>query len=401
MRRQPLKLLLATFCIAAILCSCSSSLIAPKAEVTVTEPVQSEDSVIENLERPEEKRTSFVGVGDNIVYYGTVRDAKSKAVSGGREYNFKPIYSDVASIIESADIAFVNQETLMCGEGFALDYYPTFNGPQDMGYDLIELGFDVVNIATNHMADKGGSGLERTIEFWKARDEVLMIGGYDDSADYDNIRIYESNGIKIAFLAYTYGTNGITIASSYDVKVPYLNEADITRQVNAAKRVSDIVIVSAHWGEENSFTPNAEQKKYAKLMADLGVGAVIGHHPHVIQPIEWIEGKSGNKMLCVYSLGNFMAEMAADYNMVGGIISFDIAKIGEAEARVDNVSFIPTMFDFTTKFYDNHIYLLEDYTEAQASEHGIRYYGKKTSLNKLRSYVTSTIDAEFLPDSFG
>lgn len=379
---------------------CNKAPSDPPAEQAMSpEATETPADTLEKAEAPESKTVSFIGAGDNIVYYGTVRDAQSMAVSGGRKYNFKPIYSDVQNMIEEADIAFINQETLMCGEGYELDYYPTFNGPQDMGHDLVELGFDVINIATNHMADKGGAGLEKTIEFWKARENILMIGGYSDKTDFDNIRVYEKNGIRIAFLAYTYSTNGITVSSKYSVVVPYLDKEDITRQVTAAKEVSDIVIVSAHWGDENSFTPNDEQKEYAKLMADLGVGAIIGHHPHVLQPIEWITGSGGNRMLCVYSLGNFMAEMAADYNMVGGLIKFDITQLGGARATVENVSFVPTVFDFSTTFYNNHIYLLENYTEEQAAGHGIRYYKKSTTLSKLRSYVTNTISPEFLPEA--
>lgn len=193
----------------------------------------------------------------------------------------------------------------MTGDGYELSYYPMFNSPQDVGYDLQELGFDVVGIANNHMLDKGAKGLEKTIAFWKNMEGVLLIGGYDSREDYDTVRVLEKNGIKIAFLAYTYGTNGLTKAASSPVVIPYINEDDITRQVAAAKNAADAVIVSVHWGDEGSFKPNDAQKRTAQLFADCGVTAIIGHHPHVIQPVEWITGKNGNKTLCVYSLGNF------------------------------------------------------------------------------------------------
>ncbi len=342
-------------------------------------------------------KLSFVGAGDNIVYFGNVRDAASLAVSGGRKYNFKPTYGNVANIIADADIAFINQETLMCGDGYDFTYYPMFNGPQDMGNDLEELGFDVVNIATNHMLDKGAAGLGATISFWKSM-KPLMIGGYENEDDFNNIRIYEKSGVRIAFLAFTFSTNGITKASSSDIVIPYLDEARITAQVTAAKEVSDFVIVSAHWGQENVFTPNDEQKTYAKLMADLGIDAVIGHHPHVIQPIEWIDGKDGNHMLCVYSLGNFMAEMAFDYNLVGGFVTFDITKKNDDHATLDNVRFVPTVFHYPSNFYNNKIYLMENYTDALASSHGISFYGNRTTLARLKKYVTDTISPDYLPD---
>lgn len=137
------------------------------------------------------------------------------------------------------------------------------------------------------------------------------------------------------------------------------------------------------------------------MFSDYGADVILGHHPHVIQPVEWIEGKEGNKTLCVYSLGNFMAEQAYDYNMVGGIISFDIVQIAKEKPTIENVVFIPTVFDFDKRtFYNNHVYLMENYTEEQAKNHGIRYYNRTTTLAKLQKYVTNTISDEFLPESF-
>lgn len=347
----------------------------------------------------EYKKLSFLGAGDNIVYYGTVRDAESMSVAGGRQYNFKPIYQDVAHLIESADIAFINQETLMCGNGYAFSYYPGFNGPQDMGYDLVELGFDIVSIANNHMLDKGSAGLELNIDFWE-KQPVTFIGGYRNEADYNNIRVHEKDGIKIALLAYTEWTNGIYPTRGYETHVPYLDEADIEGQVSAAKEKADLVFVVVHWGQEGVFKPNDYQKKYAKKFADAGVDVIIGSHPHVVQPVEWVEGKEGNKTLCYYSLGNFMAEQAYAYNMVGGMCSFDIVQVNGGKPEIQNAKFIPTVFDWGAAFYNNRVYLLEEYTAQQAANHGIGAYGRYTSLAQLRGYISSTIKDEFLTDSY-
>ncbi|MBP3580726.1 MAG: CapA family protein [Clostridia bacterium] len=345
-----------------------------------------------------EYRTSFIGCGDNIIY-GT-KDARSKAIPGGRELNYKPHYAPVAHIIENADIAFINQETVMCGEGYQLSFYPLFNSPQDVGYDLVELGFDVVNIATNHMLDKGAKGLLKTIEFWKSLD-TLMIGGYENKEDFDNIRVLEKDGLKIAFLAYTYGTNGLTKDPYSNVIIPYINDEDIIRQTALAKQKADLVFVSVHWGVEGAFTPNSEQIRVAQLFADNGVDVILGHHPHVIQPVEWLEGKDGNKTLCVYSLGNFMAEQDYDYNMVGGIITFDIVHSTAFKPYIDNVIFVPTVFHFTSNFMTNEVYRMEDYTPQLASVHGVKlYYGHKLTYDGLLKYATDTIDEQFLPDFF-
>ena len=178
-------------------------------------------------------------------------------------------------------------------------------------------------------------------------------------------------------------------------------DEDIIRQTKAAHEQADFVMVSIHWGYEGAFTPSAEQKRLAQLMADCGVDAIIGHHPHVLQPVEWIIGKDGNKTLCVYSLGNFMAEQAYAYNMVGGIISFDIVQMGNNHPYLENVVFNPTVFHFPSSFFDNTIYLMEDYTPELASVHGVKHaYRHELSYKQLLNYATDTIDSEFLPEFF-
>lgn len=369
-----------------------------QTSVDSTEEESTEESQIETdvVIQDTPKRITFVGAGDNIIYYGNVRDAAFQGKNSQKEYDFMPSYTDIADIVKKADIAFINQETLMCGEGYAFSYYPYFNGPQEVGKTLVELGFDIVNIANNHMLDKGANGLLATIDFWNSQDTV-MIGGYYNYEDYQNFKIYEEQGIKIALLTYTYGTNGLVLPTGSELYIPYIDYTEIQKQVEAAHQQCDMVMVSMHWGDEYSQKANNDQMRLAQYMADWGVDAIIGHHPHVLQPIEWLEGVNGNKCLCVYSLGNIMAEMEYDINMVGGLITFDIVSSFENGISIENVVFIPTVFDFTTSFYNNHIYLMENYTEEMALSHGIRSYGNSTTLSKLKSYVTNVIDASFLP----
>lgn len=351
-------------------------------------------------QQPVTERVSFVGCGDNIIYAGNIKDAEYNAIEGGRQYNFKPTFENVAAKINEADISFINQETLMCGEDYGITFYPTFNSPQDLGYDLVDLGFDVVGIANNHMLDKGSAGLAETIKFWKNQD-VLMIGGYEDEADYNNIRVMEKNGIKIAFVSYTYGTNGITKNPASPLVIPYIEDQVIISQIEAAKSVSDFIMVSVHWGNEDQFMYNEEQKRVSQLMADYGADAIIGHHPHVIQPIEWLTGREGNKTLCVYSLGNFAAEQAYQYNMVGGMIEFDIVQIDDGKPYLENVIFNPTVFHFNKNLMSNRIYYLKDYTPDLANQHAVKtFFGHSFSYDKLYEYVNDTIPAEFLPEEY-
>lgn len=351
----------------------------------------------QNVTEPVSQKISFLAAGDNIVYLGNVVEAAKYSETGGRVYNFKNQYKAVTSLISKADIAFINQETLMAGDDYKFSYYPRFNGPRDMGYDLVDSGFDIINIANNHMLDMGEDGLQKTIEFWRNETSAFILGDYLGSNEYDNIKIYVKQGIKIAFLSYTYGTNGLSSISS-DIVIPYLNEETVIRQISAARAAADLVFVSIHWGDENSFVPNSNQIYYAQLICDLGADVIIGHHPHVIQPVVWLEGTDGHKMLCAYSLGNFAAEMANDYNMVGGFLTFDIISENGEQPYISEPLFIPTVYYYNMSFRNNRVYLMKDFTEELASGHGIGYYGNTTTLVKLKSYVTDTINAEFLPD---
>ena len=319
------------------------------------------------------------------------------------------MYENIRAQISQADLAFINQETLMAGASFGYSGYPTFNSPQQLGYDLCEIGFDVVSIANNHMADKGAAGLEATITFWKSLSEqITMIGGYMNQADYDTPRVIEKNGIKIAFLAYTYGSNGLSIYNTQAI-LPYLSEETVRRQVTTAKEVADVVIVSAHWGDDNGQPINEKQRSFSQLFADLGVDVILGHHPHLIQPIAWLNGSDGHRTLCFYSLGNLLSEMDAAKNMVGGIASFDIVLQGQ-HVQIENVLFTPTVFFFNARYRDTKLYYMEDCTETLLQKHWCAVsakgrftpYGSFTepvTLAKLTDYTKQIIPAAFLPQS--
>lgn len=371
---------------------------------------------------PLTKTISFLAAGDNIVHMSVYTDAMTRAQavaasSGGSasvgKYYFDEMYKNIAPLVKAADIAFVNQEGPIAGESFGISGHPNFNAPNEAGDALVNLGFDIVNIANNHMLDMDtiyrGTGLLNSINYWKTKD-VMLIGGYLNKEDYETIRVYEQDGVKIAFLSYTYGVNsGLKLNSgSPELVIPYTNDEDIVRQIAAAKEQAELVFVSMHWGDENTFTPTAEQKRLAKLIADCGADVIIGHHSHTIQPIEWIEGSHGNKTLCIYSLGNFISTQLYSYNMVEALVTFDIIKEGDAKAYIANPIMHPVVCHYNAdpNTLDEQelpyrsgveLYLMEDYTEDLAQAHGAQLYGAFTT-ETLRKYVTDNISPEFLPD---
>ena len=175
---------------------------------------------------PPDARVSFLACGDNIIHSNVYEDALDRG--GGTSYEFIHMYDDVADIIASADLAYINQEGPMGSEKYGYSGYPNFNGPQEMGDALVDLGFNIVNIANNHMLDKWESGFLDTAAYWKTKDATL-IGAYLNKADYDDIRVVEKNGIKIALLSYTYGTNGMVLNKGSETVIPLIVEEDIRR----------------------------------------------------------------------------------------------------------------------------------------------------------------------------
>lgn len=358
-------------------------------------------SEISSLNEPaiEEKRVSFIGTGDNLIHNVIFEEAQLEEGM----FDFKPMFENVADEIEVADLAFINQETLIGGDDFGFSGYPAFNTPSNMADDLNELGFDLVNGASNHSLDKGRQGVVNTLEIWNKQKNMVFTGVFDSQEERDAIPIIEREGVNFSFLAYTYSTNGIEPDVTY--RLNYFDEALIIQDIERAKEVSDFVIVSAHWGDEHMLEPNEFQKKYAQLFADLEVDAVIGTHPHVIQPVEWVEGKNGNQTLVVYSLGNFLSAMSTgtENNMLGGMISFDFV-LTEEEKTIENVKWDATVMHYTGKKNDAEdsrkdfrIYQLDEYTKELGSQHSLNsFQGNQLSKESLQRTTETVIDAKFL-----
>jgi len=282
----------------------------------------------------------------------------------------------------------------MAGEAYGYSGWPSFNSPQQLGKDLAELGFDLVNIANNHMIDKGSDGLVSTVEFWLTQPVTLLGAAYDPTPV-----MIERDGIRIGFLSYTEHTNGIRQKADAAIKAPYIDDQRILDDIRSLQeRDADMIIASIHWGEENTYTPNAEQKRLAKLMADHGVAVILGHHSHCLQPIEWIEGAGGGRTLCFYSLGNCISGMARETNQLGGVFTFSIRSDGMGGLTVEDPMITPTVFFYNMSHFDTKLYWLEDFTEELAAKHGVFSHGNSMTAAGLVQIVRNVIDPQFLPD---
>ncbi len=350
-----------------------------------------------------EVRIKFLAAGDNIIHENVYTDAKARA-KDGQKYNFTDMYAGIADMVKSADLAFINQETPICGDEMTVSGYPNFNTPEAAGDALIELGFDIINMANNHMLDKKEAGYRNSLDYWHAREsKVTMLGGYYDKADYENIRVVEKNGVSIAFISYTYSTNGMYLPAGSTMYIPYINEAEIVRMTKKADTLADLVFVVMHWGEENYFTLSSSQKSLANAITEAGADVILGMHPHVIQNMEWKTATDGSKTLVIYSLGNLISTQYDNMNLVGGIVTFDIVKDKSGSITIENPIYNPTVTHYNKQRLGLQVYLMKDYTEELVALHGCPNYGQTAdrkiwTMDKIRGFAKNNVSAEFLPD---
>ena len=279
-------------------------------------------------------KASMVMVGDNLIHSSIYKDASDGA--GG--YDFTKMYSIVKPLIKNYDIAYYNQETVLGGKELGVSDYPTFNSPQEVGDAMIDAGFNLVSLASNHTMDSGEKAVLASRSYWDTKTDVLAVGSYASLEDRDRVRIVEKNHITYTMLNYTYGTNGISVPSGKEYLVnvwPVMGnnpDSDIFYQkykeqvkqdIDSVRDKVDVLMVAMHWGIEYENAPNKYQEDMASFLASLGVDIVIGTHPHVVQPVTWI----GNTLV-IYSLGNFLSahEVVNMRNRVGLMVMLDIYK---------------------------------------------------------------------------
>lgn len=352
-------------------------------------PESDESKVEEPIEEViEDQVVDFVAVGDNLIHGAIYYDSEVRH----QGYEFNELYDAIQPYVQAADVAYINQETILGGTQLGLSHYPMFNSPQEIGVALANAGFDWIACSSNHSMDKFEAGIISSENFWEQYPEIVTTGLNRSEEERHQDKFIERNGVKFGVLGYTYGTNGIPLPEGKDYLVNVYSEERIREDVEALKGKCDAILVSMHWGVEYSTVPSDEQRYFAQLLADLGVAVVIGEHPHVIQPMEWIEGEAGNQTLVIYSLGNFMSAQDGVLNMLGGMASWSIRKSGETgEIHVENVKFYPTVTHFEPVFTKFKAYLLKDYTDELAAQHGLNGYEGQTMTRQLLIDMTHEI----------
>lgn len=318
--------------------------------------------------KPVIKQVTLLAVGDDLIHTEVVQSGKQKDGT----YNYDHLFSILKNDITAADIAIINQETILGGDDFAYSGYPTFNSPTEIGDAIRKAGFDVVLQASNHTLDKGLKGVENTIAYWKQFPEITVLGINELEEQRAKIPIVEKNGIKIALLNYTYGLNGNKVPTGKSYLVDLIDKPKMAEDIKKAKELADFVIVFPHWGIEYQYEASKDQLDLAQFFYDQGVDLVIGTHPHVIEPIEWIETKEDHRMLVYYSLGNYVSYQREAPRMLGGMANITITK-DDGGTYISDCGITPIVTHYENGPADYHygVYKLSDYTEALASIHGV------------------------------
>lgn len=348
---------------------------SPSGQATSAADAGASDSVFSADEKnekakEEEKLTGestahLICVGDNLIHDNIYNEALS--AGGGKEYDFDAMYELAEPYIERADVAILNQETLV-NDAFEPQSYPVFSTPTAVGDKAVELGFNVISMCNNHVLDKGTEGLISSLDYWDSKN-VVHYGAYRSTEDSEDIRTFEANGITFAFLGYMEHTNGITLDSDSG-KVVYLSQEDvIKRQIEEADEIADVVVVSCHYGTEVVHDLNTQQTELTPKLVEWGADLIIGTQAHCVSTCGYLDKPDGGQAFVYYGLGNFFHTMYDRHSAAGIMGDMDVVKDNATgEVTFENVKAIPFISHFEADYYDGPWYNCKVYPYAQYTD---------------------------------
>ena len=361
--------------------------------VLIVNKINKKDKEVNNKEiiasKEEKYKLSLIMAGDMLVHDKIYNEARKNANNNG--YDFKPMLTYIKDIVKDYDLAYYNEEVVLGGSSIGLSSYPAFNSPYEVGLDMIDAGFNMVSLATNHTLDRGIKAIENSLDFWNSTD-VYTAGSYKTMEERNNIKIKEKNNITYAMLNYTYGTNGIKRPNGYESYVniwdmsnknSYEEYKNVVKQdIENIRNKVDVLIVAMHFGEEYNFNTTWYQEDSSNFLSSLGVDIIIGTHSHVLGPIKWI-----NNTLVIYSLGNFLSahEVLNLSNRIGLLSSIDIVK--EVKDNNTTIKLENLNNDLIYTYHNNY----KDFKVIPFSNSDINKYLDNASsiYDKYSKYVTS------------
>jgi poly-gamma-glutamate capsule biosynthesis protein CapA/YwtB (metallophosphatase superfamily) len=314
------------------------------------------------------------------------------------------------------DFVVGNQEVVIGGEALGVSGDPfVFNAPAGLAQELATAGFNVLTLSNNHVFDKGLPGITNTLTNLKDVG-ILPIGLFDTPEDAQSIPILEKNGIRIALLTYTYAINRRPPENLRFITRVYLNaqrkfdaerEAQLRRDIQAAKAVSDAIIVAIHWGNEFTYTLSESQLAAARVMNEEGVDLIIGNHPHTPQTAQVLVNASGHRTIVFYSLGNLVSGETDIYRtndffnvmfQTGILVQATFIKHTNVDhILIDDVRIIPIVNHFEHGRRHFRLIPLEEYTEELAEVHAQRetipFFTKSFITQQMQSLYAEFLDS--------
>ncbi len=331
---------------------------------------------------------SLIMVGDLLMHE---RVQLSGQLSDGT-YNYDHMFAHVKDDIEAADCAIINNEVIYGGNDLGIQGYPNFSARDEVADAVANAGFDVVLHASNHTLDWGVNAVEHCMKYWsEAHPEVEYLGIHPDMNDAAHIYIYQKGDFKIAMLNYTYGLNGFELPAEKHYMIDMLDDANknkIIYDIRRAQDMADAVVVFPHWGTEYSMGIDPFQTDWAQLFADEGVDLVLGDHPHVVEPVEWVTGKNGNQMLCYYSMGNFISTQETAEPMLGLMSKVTFHKDKQGNVTITSYGIEPLVTHRVVAEKAMTTYRLRDYTPELEAENSITEYDDRWSIEFMKNICT-------------
>ena len=320
------------------------SLVTSSRQEIEEQKQKSEESNENEEEEEQETDATFTmaAIGDIMCHNTQYMDAYNQETGA---YDFSYVFEDISFYTKTADIAIGSLETTFAGEEKGYSSYPTFNTPDSLAYELKSIGLDVLSTAGNHALDKGFDGLSRTIDVLDDAD-IAHLGTYKSQEEQDKVLFKYVKGVKIAFINYTYGTNGITVPSDKEFCVNLIDKDLIKKHIETAKEGNaDIIVACMHWGSEYKTTPSTSQTELADFLFQNGVDIVLGNHPHVLEPMEkrtiTLEDGTTKDRFIIYSLGNFIADQNAKNTRNSVILNLTITKHTDGKVTIDKADYVP------------------------------------------------------------
>lgn len=314
----------------------------------------------------EQSRKFTLGATGDILLHDRLYN-KAKTKDGG--YDFSEMLAEAKPLFKKDHLTIVNQESIMGGKELGISSFPHFNSPVEIGETLKDMNVDIVNMANNHVMDKGEKGILAAIKNWEKLN-MPYVGAYKSEEDRNTLRIFHKNGLKICFLAYTKSMGIVKRPKDKEYLAGRFADFGVKwiRRIIAKirnKGLADIVVLSMHFGKEYAMLPTAFQVETASSLSDTGADIILGHHPHVLQPPAYIVNSKGQETFVAYSLGNFFTGQKGIFRQIGAHMSIDIEKEeGHSLTKMTKPKITLTFVDSSDK-KNYKLYLLKDIVDNQ------------------------------------